>query len=33
MKQEDKTIDNVDIPKGYEICKEESTPDRIKDRS
>lgn len=29
MKQKDKTIDNVDIPKGYEICKKESTPDRI----
>lgn len=29
MKQEDKTIDSVEVPKGYEICKEESTPDRI----
>ena len=29
MKQEDKTIDNVDIPAGYEICKKESTPERI----
>lgn len=29
MKQEDKTIDNVDIPEGYEICKEESTLEKI----
>lgn len=29
MKQEDKTIDGVEVPKGYEICKKESTPDRI----
>lgn len=29
MKQEDKTIDSVEVPTGYEICKEESTPERI----